>query len=189
MPRTLRNVSCCPANEASGRSSAVALDRTAKESSSSSPASFVVRGADVGLEIGGERLLDHGGSGSACPTSASSLHVVGVEAGQLTADQLGQPGVADEPAVGVGGGGEPVRHPDPGRGQVATPSRRARSSCRRPARDRPGRDRRTTGRWRPCPAWGWRSWAWECFLLGWRRGQKTRPQASLVLKRSAPDQS
>ena len=30
MPRTLRNVSCWPANEASGRSSAVALDRTAK---------------------------------------------------------------------------------------------------------------------------------------------------------------
>src|SRR6478752_7223518 len=30
MPRTLRKVSCCPANEASGRSSAVALERTAK---------------------------------------------------------------------------------------------------------------------------------------------------------------
>ena len=37
MPRMLRNVSCWPANDASGRSSAVAEDRTAKLASSSAP--------------------------------------------------------------------------------------------------------------------------------------------------------
>ena len=35
MPRTFRNVSCCPANDASGRSSAVALERTANDASAS----------------------------------------------------------------------------------------------------------------------------------------------------------
>ena len=34
MPRTLRNVSCWPAKDASGRSSAVAEDRTANDGSS-----------------------------------------------------------------------------------------------------------------------------------------------------------
>ena len=34
----LRNVSCCPANDASGRSSAVADDRTANDAASASPA-------------------------------------------------------------------------------------------------------------------------------------------------------
>ena len=37
MPNTLRKVSCCPANEASGRSSAVAEERTAKDASSAPP--------------------------------------------------------------------------------------------------------------------------------------------------------
>ena len=36
MPRRLRKISCCPANEASGRSSAGALNRTAKDASASS---------------------------------------------------------------------------------------------------------------------------------------------------------
>ncbi len=34
MPLMFRNVSCCPANDASGRSSAVALERTAHETDS-----------------------------------------------------------------------------------------------------------------------------------------------------------
>ena len=40
-PRTLRNVSCCPAKDASGISSAVADERTANEASSeNSPANL-----------------------------------------------------------------------------------------------------------------------------------------------------
>ena len=38
MPRTFRKVSCCPAKDASGRSSAVAEERTAKDASSPLPA-------------------------------------------------------------------------------------------------------------------------------------------------------
>ena len=36
-PRTFKNVSCCPANDASGRSSAVAEERTATEYEESPP--------------------------------------------------------------------------------------------------------------------------------------------------------
>ena len=60
MPLMLRKVSCCPANDASGRSSAVALERTAQETA---PGSRVVvherriGGADVRLHLGREGLL------------------------------------------------------------------------------------------------------------------------------------
>ena len=37
-PRTFKKVSCCPAKEASGKSSAVAEERTAKEAVSPEPA-------------------------------------------------------------------------------------------------------------------------------------------------------
>ena len=57
MPRMLRKVSCWPANEASGRSSAVATGADRERHRLGvvgPPASSVVRSADVGLEIGRE---------------------------------------------------------------------------------------------------------------------------------------
>ena len=119
MPRTLRNVSCCPANEASGRSSAVADGpHRERQRRASSPASCSYAVADVGLQVRPGTAASTTPSRICFPTSASSADVVGVQPVQLAADQVGQPGVADEAAVGVGGGGEPVRHPHPGRGQV-----------------------------------------------------------------------
>ena len=56
MPLMFRNVSCCPANDASGRSSAVALERTAHDTNSGcgSPAtSFVYASRMPSLERGG----------------------------------------------------------------------------------------------------------------------------------------
>ena len=80
------------------------------------------------------------------PTSASARTSSVSRPASSRADPLGQPGVADEAAVGVGGGGEAVRAPAPRRRPGWRPSRRARRSCRRPARGRPARARRTTGR-------------------------------------------
>ena len=71
--------------------------------------------ADVGLQVCRERLGDDrvadllARPGRARCTSSVS------RSGKPAADLLGQAGVADEPAVGVGGRGEPVRHPHPGR--------------------------------------------------------------------------
>ena len=79
MPRTLRNVSCWPAKDASGRSSAVALERTAKEALRVVPGQLLVRRPDVGLEIGRERLLDDRGRGS-LSRPGELLDVVGVQA-------------------------------------------------------------------------------------------------------------
>ena len=76
-----------------------------------------VRSPDVGLEVGRERLLQH-----RRPDPLSDLrqpaYVVGVQPVKLGLDPLGQAGLAQEPAVGLGGGGEPVRHPHPRRGQI-----------------------------------------------------------------------
>ena len=93
MPRMLRNVSCWPAKDASGRSSAVALERTAKDDVRvvRRPAASYAA-ADVGLEVRRERLLDDRVADRSCRRSASSRDVVGVELGELRVDRLGQPG-------------------------------------------------------------------------------------------------
>ena len=162
MPRMLRNVSCWPANEASGRSSAVALDRTAKETSALSPASCSYAA----------RMSASRSGGNGCPTIAAlialptrrAVDVVGVQTSQHGVDQVAQPGLADEPPERVRRGGETVGDPHPGRGQLGAPSPPARSSCHRPARGRRGPAGRTSGRCR-CMAVGSR-WSW---VYGWRR--------------------
>src|SRR5215218_8510007 len=110
IPRTLRNVSCCPAKDASGRSSAVALDRTAKELSSSPDSSVYA------ARMSASRSAGNGWATTAalisCPTSARALHVVRIEVAESFIDPIGEPGVPDEAAIGVGGGRKAVRHAD-----------------------------------------------------------------------------
>ena len=118
MPRTLRNVSCCPANEASGRSSAVRWSAR-RRSARASPAGELLVGRRGCPPPGRrERLARPPRARISRPTAASAPHVVGVEAGEPDADPLGQAGVAEEALVGVGGGGEPVRARAPRRRQV-----------------------------------------------------------------------
>ena len=156
MPRTFKNVSCCPANDASGRSSAVAEDRTANEASPSAPTrrSYADRSQPPNQR---ERLGDDGVA-DLLAGPGQFLHVVGVQAASRLL--MSRPdGVADEAAVGLGGRGEPVRHAPPG-WRDSTPFPREKSSSHRPARGRPGSVLRTRGR----------CWTWE------------RPDASKVLE-------
>ena len=78
----------------------------------------LVRGADVGFQVGRERLVNHR---CADPPAdlGQPLYVVGVQRGQLGADQVCQPGVTDETPVRIRGGGEAVRHSHAGRRQIA----------------------------------------------------------------------
>src|SRR6202051_2431306 len=51
-PRTFRKVSCCPANDASGRSSAVAEERTATANSSAAPLASAILRQDPSISFG-----------------------------------------------------------------------------------------------------------------------------------------
>ena len=122
MPGMLRNVSCCPANDASGRSSAVADDRTAKEASAfSATSSPYARGsrpparAGSGWStIGRPHLLAH---------PARRIDVVGVQALEQRLDLVDRPS-RHEAAVRVGRRGEPVgtRTPAEARFPIISPS-------------------------------------------------------------------
>ena len=78
---------------------------------------LLVGGADVRLELRGERLGD-----DHLPDLAAGLgqrdRVLGVQALQPGVDPLGQPGAGEELAIGLRGGGEAVGHLHPQSGQV-----------------------------------------------------------------------
>jgi hypothetical protein len=70
-----------------------------------------VRGPDVGVEISGKRLGDDRGP-DLLTDGGEALHVVGVEVAESLIDQIGQPGVPDEAAIGVGSGRKAVGYAD-----------------------------------------------------------------------------
>ena len=118
MPLTFRKVSCCPANDASGRSSAVADERTAKLASGLSAASRANCSRMPASSAGGSgvstihwRICGAGGGQRA--------HVVDVQRGQLVLDALAEAAVAQELAEGVRRGGEAAGHAHAGGGQLA----------------------------------------------------------------------
>ena len=145
MPRTFRKVSCCPANEASGRSSAVALERTAKDASSSSAGEL--RRRPPGCRPRGRRgTAARPPTARICRPTAASARTSSVSRPRsCSAIALGQAGVADEPRKASAVVANPSGTRTPARPGWRS-SRRARRSCRRPPRGRPGRARRTTGR-------------------------------------------
>ena len=133
-PRTLRNVSCWPAKEASGRSSAVAEERTAT-ANSSAPLARIFRQAveDLLLQARRERGREHPAA-NLLADDGEPLDVVDIERRQRGADPLIQAVLCEKVAVGVRGGREAAGHRNaqdrPGRRS----SRRSRRSCRRPVR-------------------------------------------------------
>ena len=89
MPRTLRKVSCCPANEASGQVlGGGAGPHRERRPRSSLAGQLLVGGPDVGLEVRRERLARPPPRGSPRPTAASARDVVGVQAAQLLGDPV-----------------------------------------------------------------------------------------------------
>ena len=135
---TLRKVSCWPANDASGRSSAVADERTAKRrlGVARRRAARTPRGSSASRS-----------AGTAASTTAARIsragrgqraHVVGVEAGEPRADPLGQAVVRR----GMRGTRRPWWRSRRARARPASASladhlAEARRSCRRPAPGRP----------------------------------------------------
>ena len=119
MPTTLRKVSCWPANEASGRSSAVAEERTAT-AMLGLPRGQLLEGARTAASsCGRERRLDGSSGGSSRPHAASARDVVDVEVGEAPRRSVGQTVLREEIAVGVRRGGEAAGHAHAGVGQVA----------------------------------------------------------------------
>ena len=74
--------------------------------------------SDVGFQIGGERLRHHRRA-EPFPDGSQFLNVVGVQPVQSGLDDLREARLVQEPPIGVRGGGEPVRHRDPGGRQLA----------------------------------------------------------------------
>jgi hypothetical protein len=109
MPTTLRKVSCWPANDASGMSSAVADERTANEAFGVARGQARELGAHAGLQSP---------AGTARPRSIADLgagfgqraHVVGVERLQAFGDALGEAAELQELAERVRRRGEAGRH-------------------------------------------------------------------------------
>ena len=113
----LRNVSCCPANDASGRSSAVADDRTAKLAWSSPSERFAYASRTSCSSAGCS-----GWSTIACrtclPDPRQRVHVVGVQALHQPGDPRRQPLLRHEVPERRRRRGEPVGHAYPRRRQV-----------------------------------------------------------------------
>ena len=136
MPTTLRKVSCWPANDASGRSSAVADERTANDASALPAARLLERAADRLLERRRERLrLDPAADLGA--GRGQRAHVVGVERGQALA-RCARPGrrASRKSRNACAVVAKPPGTRTPGAGQLADHLAEARRSCRRPPRRR-----------------------------------------------------
>ena len=118
MPETLRKVSCWPANDASGRSSAVADERTAKVASGWSAASRSYSRRTSASNAGGSGWrLDPGADLGA--GGGERAHVVGVERGEPLGDAPRQAAFGEEGAKRVRRGREAARHADAGLAQLA----------------------------------------------------------------------
>ena len=106
-PRTLRKVSCCPAKEASGRSSAVAEERTA---TAISPPAFIFCQAPSTscCERSRERRGENPRADAARRCRASVLDVVDVELAQRVRDALVEPALREEVAIRLRRGGEAI---------------------------------------------------------------------------------
>ena len=118
MPTTLRKVSCWPAKDASGMSSAVADERTANEAFGSLADRRANSSRTPLLELGRERrVLDPAADLGA--GLGQRAHVVGVERLQARGDALGQAAELQELAERVRRGGEAAGHAHARGGQLA----------------------------------------------------------------------
>src|SRR6218665_3415116 len=101
-PSTFRKLSCWPANEASGRSSAVADERTANDAPGNFAGQRLPQFVREGLGLHQRANLG--------PRSRKGAHVLGVEAAEPGIDALGQRAVLEEFAKRMGRGGKARRH-------------------------------------------------------------------------------
>src|SRR6218665_1520238 len=108
-PSTFRKLSCWPANEASGRSSAVADERTANDAPGLPALSRANSGGGGVRQLVGEGLGLHQRANLG-PRSRKGVHVLGVEAAEPGIDALGQRAVLEEFAERMGRGGKARRH-------------------------------------------------------------------------------
>ena len=110
-PRMLRKVSCWPAKEASGRSSAVALERTATDTLSSPPVSSRYASAISAWSCFGNSAASIQPRISFA-AAGERLDVFGIHALQPRFDAAREAALREEFAEGVGGGGKSSRNPD-----------------------------------------------------------------------------
>ncbi len=136
-PVTFRKVSCWPAKLASGRSSAVADERTATETSDA-PAfctEFAIGLADRFIECRLQRGI-HDPLADFLADRHQGRHIVHVQSVQTVVNALGQVVEGDEFGEGVGRGGEAARHRNAELAEVSDHFAEARSFYRRPGPDR-----------------------------------------------------
>src|SRR6059036_2093418 len=115
-PRILRKVSCCPAKEASGKSSAVALERTATETLSSPPVNSSYAWATSDWSCFGRGVASIQPRISA--PAPERLYVVGVEPLEPRFDAGSECAPIEELPESVGRGGETVGDPDSRLGEL-----------------------------------------------------------------------
>jgi hypothetical protein len=118
MPVTLRKVSCWPANEASGRSSAVADERTAKLAAGAAGREASELGADGGFQVRRERRVDDPLANQRTGFGQRT-HVIDIQRGELVLDARVQSAVAQELPKRMRRGGKATGHPHTAGGQLA----------------------------------------------------------------------
>ena len=115
----LRKVSCWPAKEASGRSSAVAEERTAKDMSAVESAtrrwycSVIATVNAIGNGVSMIALTDLGATGG------QRIHVLDIERIEHGVDLRIQTALRQKVAISLGRGGKAAGHANAGTGQLA----------------------------------------------------------------------
>ena len=107
-PRTFKNVSCWPAKEASGRSSAVAEERTA--TANSSPRAHLAPGLEhLILQPRRERCGEHPPA-DLLADGGEPVHIVHIERREHRPDALIQAVLREEIPIGIRGGRKSAGH-------------------------------------------------------------------------------